>query len=190
MRPDDGLGARWFTAFRGDTRAPDLAPQLQSAADGARLRPWTELVTSAVVRACHNLGWRAAARGVGDLPLPVPRAEYLAVDVIAFAQGTGWRRPVAAFELENSADDELVAYALWKACTVSVPFACLLCYRHRPEDIGPLVGLLGREVLSSIAPEAEVLVVVGTRSTHDLFPDGCFRRFRWDPAGQSLVAWT
>ena len=45
-------------------------------------------------------------------PLPVGRDEYLGVDVLAFERGVGWRLPVAAFELENSARGHLVAYAL------------------------------------------------------------------------------
>lgn len=149
--------------------------------DRARHRSGGSLLPRARVAGCSQERRR--------VPLPVPRAEYLGIDVLAFDSGTGWRRPVAAFELENSERDDLVSYALWKACTVSVPLATVLCYRRRPEEVGALMELLGREVLAPLAPEAEVVVVVGTRSTARLFPDGFFRRFRWDPPARRLAAW-
>lgn len=178
---------RWWEELRAAVRAPDLAPQLQAAADGARLRPWTELLTAAGVRSCRGMGWTCAAKHAGGSPLPIRRAEYLGIDVLAFAPGRGWRYPVAAFELEDSARDDVVAYALWKACTVQVDLACLLCYRRRPEEIGTLVKMLQDDVLRRVKPRAEVVVAVGTRSAADTFPDGYFRPFRWDSAKAALT---
>ncbi|MGQ0668981.1 MAG: hypothetical protein ACT4PO_04805 [Actinomycetota bacterium] len=178
---------RWWGELRAAIRAPDLAPQLQAAADGACLRPWTELLTLAVVRACGAVGWVCAAKQAGANPLPISRAEYLGIDVLAFAPGRGWRRPVAAFELENSGRDDVVAYALWKACTLAVDLACLLCYRRRPEEIGALVRMLQDDVLRRVKPQAEVVVAVGTRSAADTFPDGYFRPFGWDSGKAALT---
>jgi len=176
-----------WEALRTAIRAPDLASQLQAAADGVRLKPWTELLTAAVVHACGAMGWRCAARSLSPGPLGVARGEYLAIDVMAFEQGEGWRRPIGAFELENSPRDELVAYALWKATMVRADIACLFFYRD-PERIGSSVRMLERDVLRAVGPEAEVLVVVGTRAAAETFPDGYFRPFRWDtPLGRLLA---
>ncbi len=176
----------WYGAFRRTLRRPAWATQLASAADGARLKPWTELLTAVVVEACHELGLTCAAEAVGDRPLPVPRDEYLGVDVLAFPPGKGWRRPVAAFELENSQRDEVVAYALWKLCAVACPLRCLLCYRRRGEDRPALLRRLRDEVVAPLAPEGELLVVVGTRASAPAFPDGYFWPFRWDAARREL----
>jgi hypothetical protein len=177
---------RWHRAFRAAIRGRSLAPQLQAAADGARLRPWTELLTAAVVQACAALGWECAARNAGHRPLPVGRDEYLGIDVLAFEPGCEWRRPIAAFELENSPRDETVAYALWKVGMIRVGLGCLVCYRRQQEGIGPLIGRLQDTVLRCLRPDGEVLVVVGTRAAADTFPDGYFRTFRWRPESGTL----
>jgi hypothetical protein len=179
---------RWHRAFRAAIRDGSLAPQLQAAADGARLRPWTELLTAAVVQACAALGWDCAARNAGHRPLPVARDEYLGVDVLAFEPGGEWRRPIAVFELENSPRDEMVAYALWKVGMIRVGLGCLVCYRRQQEGIGPLIGRLQDTVLKSLRPDGEVLVIVGTRAA-ETFPDGYFRTFRWRPESGALGTW-
>lgn len=178
---------RWHRAFRAAIRDAGLAPQLQAAADGSRLRPWTELLTEAVVRACAGLGWGCAAKRVGRGPLPVARDEYLGVDVLAFEPGDEWRKPIAAFELENSPRDEMVAYALWKVCMIRIGLGCLVCYRRQQEGIGPLIGRLQDTVLKRLRPDGEVLVIVGTRAAAETFPDGYFRAFRWRPEASALV---
>ncbi|MGH3452718.1 MAG: hypothetical protein ACRDQW_18855, partial [Haloechinothrix sp.] len=152
------------------------------------LRPWTDLMTSAVVEACRGLGWVCAARSTSPGPLRVRRGEYLAIDVLAFEEDEGWRWPVAAIELENSPRDDFVAYALWKACMVRADLSFLVCYRRQAEQIGPLVAGLEREVLRPIAPPSEVMVVVGTRAAADTYPDGYFRQFYWDRTSEALRA--
>lgn len=184
-----GLLRQWHRAFREAIRDPRLAPQLQAAADGVRLRPWTELMTAAVVHACGDLGWECAAKRAGRGPLPVSRDEYLGIDVLAFEPGNGWRRPIAAFELENSPRDEAVAYALWKVGMIRVGLGCLVCYRRQEEGISPLIGRLQDTVLRRLRPEGEVLVIVGTRAAAETFPDGYFRTFRWRPGASALERW-
>jgi hypothetical protein len=173
------LPAVW-TEIRRAIRDPLLAPQLQAAADGVRLRPWTDLMTAAVVNACDALGWVAAARSLRPGPLGVARGEYLAIDVLAFEEGDGWRPPVAAFELENSPRDDLVAYALWKACMIRASLSILICYRRRPGEVGSLTDMLERDVLTPLRPQSQATVVVGTRAAAETFPDGYFRPFVWD----------
>ncbi len=180
---------RWHRAFRAAIRDESLVPQLQAAADGARLQPWTELLTAAVVHACGDLGWVCAAKNVGRGPLPVGRGEYLGIDVLAFKPGDGWRTPAAAFELENSPRDETVAYALWKVGMIRVGLGCLVCYRRQQEGIGPLIARLQDAVLKRLMPDGEILVIVGTRAAAETFPDGYFRAFRWRPGAGALETW-
>jgi hypothetical protein len=174
------LAGRFWVELLEAVRDPALAPQLQAAGDGALLGPWTGLLTAAVVHACGGLEWTCAARSEGSRPLPVGRDEYLGIDVLAFGLGRGWRAPLAAFELENSARDKVVAYALWKACTVRASLSALFCYRRHQEQVGSMVTMLQQDVLMLLRPAAEVLVVVGTRSAAGTFPDGYFRPFTWD----------
>lgn len=160
----------------------DLAENLRGAARGYVLRPWTELLTSAVARACGSLGWEVAAKGVGKSPLPFPRFECLGLDVTAFEPGGGWRPAIAAFELENANPFNTVAYALWKVASVKIPLAGLFCFRREPNEIGAFVARLGDEVMRRLPTATdEVLVIAGTRSSAETFPDGYFRVFEWDP---------
>lgn len=170
----------WYASFREVLRSSPVADQLRAAADGALLRPWTELLTGVVAEACRASGWVCAAKHTGDRPLPVPRDEYLGIDLLAFKSGSGWRPPVAAFELENSPRDALVAYALWKACMVDSSLAGVFCYRRSDDQVLALLRYLQDEVLRRAMPTPSVLLVVGTRAAAGTFPDGYFRPLTWD----------
>lgn len=188
LSPASGENAvAWYAAFKTAVRVPAIAPQLASAADGLHLGAWTDLLTSTVIQSCRSIGWVTAAKKTGERPLPIARDEYLGIDVMAFSQASGWRKPAATFELENSRRDDLVAYALWKACTVNARLSCLFCYRAEQDSIAKLVALLANDVLRS-AEVNEVLVVVGTRASADTFPDGYFRPFAWDAQSKQLVS--
>lgn len=175
------LASGFLAAFRSVLLSDrQLAENLQGAASGYVLRPWTELLTTAVARVCADLGWVAGAKGVRRSPLPYPRFECLGLDVTAFELGSGWRPPVAAFELENANALDKVGYALWKVACVRTRLAGLFCFRRDPERVPELIGWLADEVMASLPePEGELLVVVGTRSAADTFPDGYFRPFEW-----------
>src|SRR5437867_13060748 len=97
------MATSFYGLLRAVIRREEIGSQLRAAADGIHLKPWTELLTYAVVAACTDAGWTCAARGRLEAPLPVSREEYLGIDVLAFASGDGWRAPLAAIELENSA---------------------------------------------------------------------------------------
>jgi len=58
----------------------------------------------------------------------------------------------------------------------------IFCYRHDTEEIGALLKTLGEQVLSgmTISGEESTLVVVGTRSRAEDFPDGFFKPYWWD----------
>ena len=107
-----------------------LGEATQGGGLAGKLRVWTTHLTGAIVETCKVMGWRAAARGhLGDV-LPVARNEYLALDVIAFSESDArWPLPVAVFELENSRDDDLVAYSLWKVLCVRATLRVVFAYR-------------------------------------------------------------
>ena len=79
-----------------------------------------EIPTEAVVQTCVSIGWQAEQKGSKLDTLPIQHFEYLSLDVVAFCSDPGgkWRYPFAAIELENSRDDERIAYSLWKVLCV------------------------------------------------------------------------
>jgi hypothetical protein len=75
---------------------------------------------------------------------------------------------VAIVELENSAKDDLVAYALWKILCVRPEIKGLFCYRNEEKKAADLVKHLRDEVLGvmpiemRLALEGDLLLIVGT----------------------------
>lgn len=189
--------AEWYQAFRREVRNIRWADPLRDSALRGRLGAWTKHLTGVVVTTCRNLGWTAVARGHSAEVLPVTRQEYLAVNVMAFprADHPGWRKPIAAFELENRTDLEAIAYSVWKVSVVRCPFAGVFCYRRQPEEIKDLLVGLTRGVMMEIHPpterdEVRILLVVGTRSKAEDFPDGFFKPYLWESTlGQFRALW-
>jgi hypothetical protein len=181
MSHADDLSSDFLTAFRNLLESDrNLADNLKGAADGNILRPWTELLTTSVARACGRLGWKVAAKGVARSPLPFPRFECLGLDATAFKAGTGWRPAIAAFEFENARAFDTVAYALWKLVNVRTRLAGLFCFRRDPGEIAAFIARLANEVMEPLPqPIGALVVVVGTRSAAETFPDGYFRAFEW-----------
>lgn len=171
----------WYKEFMRQVRKTPWAEGLREAALAGTLGRWTKLLTEVVARACEELGFQVAARGKDFRILPISRQEYLGLDVLPFPKGESprWVKPVIAFELENSQKEEAVAYALWKVCMVRVAWGGVFCYRQEPDQVGEILPELA-EVVRAVAPEMELLVVVGTRSHAEVFPDGFFRPYRWD----------
>jgi hypothetical protein len=134
------------------------------------------------------MGWRGAARGHKSDLLPVPRSEYLALDVAAFeiAGDRRWRFPIGVFELENSPVDDLVAYSLWKVLCVRASLRVVFCYRRDANDGAELVRHLAAEVVQSMEIPTrsglggETLVIVGSRSETATFPYGFFKDWMLD----------
>jgi hypothetical protein len=140
------------------------------------------LLTGVVVAACKRMGWQAAAKEHRSQFLPVPRQEYLALDIVAFdPAGTGrWRFPLAAIELENHRDDDYVAYALWKVLSVRASLRVVFCYRRDREHGVDVVRHLADDLIRPLSiPDrttlgGETVLVVGSRSDADAFPYGFF----------------
>jgi hypothetical protein len=184
-----GLATRWasqFYATLGDDRA--AADELREASLRSDLARWTAALTAVVARSIQALGLSPTAKRFRCVVLPVKRSEYLGQDVMAFeATGTRWKFPVAVCELENSADDDLVSYSLWKVLCVRCGLRVVFCYRPEADAAAPLVAQLARAVVSvmTIAERAalsgETLVVVGSRNEASTFPYGFFQVWKLNP---------
>jgi hypothetical protein len=107
-----GLARSWADAFFRIMQTHELAAGLKEAALAAALGVWTEGLTSVVVATCQELGWRPAAKGHLGEVLPLARHEYLALDVMAFLSRdtSRWPFPIAVFELENSREEDRLAF--------------------------------------------------------------------------------
>jgi hypothetical protein len=184
----DGLAEQWFGKFMETVRHHDASARLRDAALAAELGPWTKALTTIVVASCEEMRWKSAARGHRSSLLPVPRQEYLGMDVVAFepAGDRRWRFPVAVFELENSLADDRVTYSLWKVLCVRTQLRVVLCYRQDATEGSKLVRHLSTEIAQAIeAPErmalgGETLVVVGSRNERGTFPYGFFKDWMFD----------
>lgn len=177
----------WYFRMRQVICRREFAEELRTAALANHLGQWTRVLTGAVVETCHACGWRASAKEHAAEVLPVPRQEYLGLDVIAFDSGSPevaprWRLPVAVFELENRDSLDIIAYSLWKVMVVRCGLRGVFCYRRQPEQVPQLVTSLRQMVVDSQAQtdETPLLLVVGTRSKAGMFPDGFFQPYFWD----------
>ena len=163
------------------------ASVLKQAALDAQLKPWTSAMTAVTIESFSAMGLRAAARGNPLDLLPVSRHEYLSLDVMAFpGNGAGWCLPAAIVELENSLDDRMVAYSLWKVLCVRAKLRAVVCYRRETDAAATLVRLLRDQLIAMmpietrISLDGETLVVVGTRGEVATFPYGFFKWWRLD----------
>jgi len=178
----------WRDAFFEGLQTHKTSQPLREATLAGRLGDWTASLTGAVVQSCKDLGWAAAARGHLADVLPVPRNEYLALDVMAFQPATGnrWPLPVAAFELENSPDNDRVAYALWKLLCIRVPLRVLFAYRRESPEGAMLAGHLADNVVGSFSIAermqlaGETLLLIGSRAEGETFPYGYFKEWLLD----------
>lgn len=177
------VAQRWFGTFMDTVRTHEASTALRDAAQSGKLKKWTQALTGVVVGTFQSSGWRGAAKGHRSGLLPVPREEYLALDVVAFdPAGNGrWQFPEAVFELENSPADDLVAYSLWKVLCVRARLRVVFCYRRDASQGAELVHRLGEQVVQpmDIGDRAniggETLLVVGSRSETATFPYGFFK---------------
>ena len=171
-----------YTALNGNRMT---TATLRQAALGGDLTQWTQTLTGLVAQSLRGIELEVAARGNRCESLPVRREEYLALDVTAFRDtANGWRFPVAVFELENSARDDVVAYSLWKVLCVREALRVVFCYRSARADASRLIGSLSTSGVGAMALAGrerligDTLVFVGSRSESSTFPYGFFRAWR------------
>lgn len=179
------LAEQWRETFLAKVQADCFAVPLKEAALEERLSDWTKALTATSVVTCQALQWEAAAKKHRLTSLPVCRSEYLSLDVMAFGQAASrWRFPLAVIELENSKDDDKIAYSLWKVMCVRADLRVVFCYRREPTEGAELVRFLREEVVSALAlPDrvklaGETVVVVGSRNESSTFPYGFFKWWR------------
>ena len=83
----DALAERFRETFFAVVQADELAGKLKQAASTANLGAWTRALTEAAIRTCTGLGMMGSAKGHKLELLLIHRSEYLALDVMAFAEG-------------------------------------------------------------------------------------------------------
>lgn len=177
----EGLAGRFREAFFSIVQEDELATELKQASAIADLARWTQALTHATVKTCDVIGLKASAKGHKLELLPIHRNEYLALDVMAFAEGEKrWSFPVAVMELENSSWEDQIAYSLWKVLSVRADLRIVFCYRRNEEEIPALLRHLKEEVIAAMGLTGRVklegsnLLVVGSRSESGTFPYGYF----------------
>jgi hypothetical protein len=181
------LTEKWQSAFLKIIQQHEHSTFLKEAALQERLGDWTKALTSVVIVTSEEMGWQASAKGHYLQMLPVGRSEYLALDVMAFPDGEKrWRFPVAVLELENSKDDDRIAYSLWKVMCVRADLRIVFCYRRSTDEGSRLISFLRDEVIHAmglinrINLEGETLLVVGSRDSSSTFPYGFFKWWHLD----------
>ena len=177
----EALVPRFQETFFATVQADELAGELKHAASAVNLVAWTRALTEATVQTCRTIGLIASARGHKLELLPIHRSEYLALDVMAFAEGEKrWRFPVAVMELENSPRQDQIAYSLWKVLSVRADLRIVFCYRKNSDEIPALLRHLREEVVEAMGLAGRVqldgttLLVVGSRNELETFPFGYF----------------
>ena len=186
--PGTMTGERWKDAFFPVVSRFEKASLLREAALQENLTDWTKYLTEAAVQTCESIGWEAAAKGHKLDTLPIQNFEYLSLDVVAFHSDPGgkWRYPLAAIELENSWNDERIAYSLWKVLSVRSDLRIVFCYRRSFADAPALVSYLCQEVVRALLDEdrmnlkGETYVVIGSRNDSATFPYGFFKWWHLD----------
>lgn len=185
------LAEIWHSAFMKALQRHEASRPLKEAATTGRLGDWTQALTDVVVDTCEQLGWQTAAKWHKGNLLPVGRSEYLALDAVAFDARRPhglppWPFPVAVFELENSAEDDKVAYSLWKVLCVRTGLRVVFCYREDLAAGSALVRTLETAVVGSLPIEERVrlrgqtLLILGSRAEESTFPYGYFKDWMLD----------
>ena len=178
----------WQTAFLQHVQEPSTATPLKEASIKGQLADWTACLTTAVVRSCEALGWQAAGKGHPLALLPQAGQEYLGIDVMAFPEASRVRWPflIAAFELENHAKDDRVAYSLWKVLCLEVGLRVVFAYRPDWERSREMVNAIGADLIGGMRPEermalrGETVLAVGNRGEGETFPWGYFKFWMLD----------
>lgn len=182
------LAKEWFSRFMEVVQTHESSTPLRQAAIQGQLGRWTTALTGVVCASCVASGWESSAKGHASTLLPVARSEYLGLDVVAFERegARRWRFPIAAFELENSREDDFVAYSLWKVLCVRAKLRVVFCYRRDAAQGNLLVRHLSEQVAHAMeiqdraALSGETLLIVGSRSESATFPYGFFKEWMFD----------
>jgi hypothetical protein len=184
----DAVAPVWYSKFMDILQHHESSALLKDAAIRGQLGKWTTALTGVVCSTCEAMGWKAAAKGNLSTLLPEARQEYLALDVVAFepAGDRRWRFPIAAIELENSREDDRVAYSLWKVLCTRADLRIVFCYRKDAAEGGTLVRHLTEQVAQAMGIQeririgGETMLIVGSRNESGTFPYGFFKDWHYD----------
>lgn len=175
------------TAFQRSAASDLYGPPLKNAALDGTLGDWTVALTSLAVAVCHDLDWRASAKGHSASMPPIQRSEFLGLDLMAFSPGEArWLFPTAAMEFENSPREDQIAYSLWKVLCVRASLRVVFCYRKEASQAANLVRSVTSQVIRAmstegrVALEGETMIVVGSRNDAETFPFGFFSWWELD----------
>ena len=176
---------QWKASFSKVVQRHELSAPLREAALSQRLGRWTSLLTSAAVESFNTIGYKATAKGNKLSLLPLSRSEYLSLDVVVFPLAeTRWTFPTAVVELENSKEDDKVAYSLWKVLCIRDALRVVFCYRADSEEGVRLVRHLRDDVVRVLDLEqrprlsGDTVIVVGQKGEAESFPYSYFKWWR------------
>jgi hypothetical protein len=185
------IAERWRHSFLTTLQQPEIAAPLKDAALAGKLGHWTRQLTAVVVQSCQSVGWCAAAKGFRLNLLPQVGQEYLGMDIMAFDRppepgSPRWSFPVAVFELENSRNNDRVAYSLWKVLCLDCLLRAVFAYRDDWQQARELVHRLAGDVVGAIPVtqiadlRGQTLLITGSRGEGDTFPWGYFKLWGLD----------
>ena len=176
---------QWQSAFMATVQQQRYAQPLKQAACREALSDWTIHLTTAVVAACSEIGWRASAKNCPIPAIPVKTKEFLSLDVTAFEPSDKqWPLPIAIMELENQGSR--IPYSLWKVLCVRAQLRVVFGYSRTTEERASIIKTLQSTVLPDlgltqlIGIEGETLVVIGSRDQAEQFPYGYFKWWQLD----------
>ena len=102
--------------------------------------------------------------------------------------------PIAAIELENSREDDRVAYSLWKVLCTRAELRIVFCYRKDAAEGNTLVRHLSEQVAQAMGIQertrigGETMLIVGSRNESGTFPYGFFKE--WQLRHEFRAIWT
>ena len=85
------------------------------------------------------------------------------------------------FELENSREEDRIAYSLWKVLCIRAPLRVVFAYRHDEREGITLINRLTESVIGGLpidermALSGETSLVIGSRGEAETFPYGYFK---------------
>jgi len=108
-------GGKWKDAFFPVVSRFEKASLLRESALQENLTDWTKYLTEAVVQTCESMAGRRLQREANWTRCQFNTlSTYLWTLCLQLDPGGKWRYPIAVMELENSREDERIAYSLWK----------------------------------------------------------------------------
>lgn len=175
------IGKLWQTNFETLLHQENYSKSLKQLVG---LSEWTKAMTYTIVNTCQLMGWQATAKGHHLTHKTIASSEFLAIDVMAFANSQQWQFPIAVIELENN--PVRITYSLWKVLCIRVPLRVVFCYCRSPSDRIYAIKTLCDQIIKPmsiadrIAITGETFIVIGCKNELSIFPSGFFKWWELD----------